>query len=206
MKDYSHIPGTTPLDDISGLKKKFIRTREQIFEAEFENTSNAIFKYLSQKPSKRTAPFNLLWIKKLHKEMFGDVWNWAGKIRKTEKNIGLKIPLHQIEVELQKMLDNLFAWQKGGMDLIEQAAMLHHKAVQIHPFENGNGRWARLLANIWLKFHNAPITLWPDSEISSGASSIRDKYLNAIKAADNYEYELLIELHKRYTETESQEP
>ena len=202
MEDHSHIPGTTPLDDISGLKKTYIRTREQLFEAEFENISNAIFKYLSQKPSKRTAPYNLLWIKNLHKEMFGDVWCWAGEIRKTEKNIGLKMPLHQIEVELQKMLDALFVWKEGGMDIIEQAAMLHHKAVQIHPFENGNGRWARLLANIWLKLHDAPVTLWPVSEMSSGTSFIRDDYLNAIKAADNYDYKLLIELHKSYTKNE----
>ena len=94
------------------------------------------------------------------------------------------------------------AWGNSGMDLIEQAAMLHHKAVQIHPFENGNGRWARLLANIWLKLHDAPVTRWPDSEISSGASFIREDYLNAIKAADNYDYKLLIELHKQYTENE----
>jgi len=202
MEDHSHIPGTTPLDDISGLKKTYIRTREQLFEAEFENTSSAIFKYLSQKPSKRTGPFNLSWIKKLHNEMFGDVWMWAGKIRQTEKNIGLKIPLHQIEVELQKMLHDLFVWDESGMDLIEQAAMLHHKAVQIHPFENGNGRWARLLANIWLKLNDAPMTVWPDSKMSSGVSSIRDDYLKAIKAADNYDYKFLIELHRQYTEKE----
>ena len=200
MKDHSHIPGTTPLDDISGLKKTYIKTREQLFEAEFENISNAIFKYLSQKPSKRTAPYNLSWIKRLHKEMFGDVWKWAGKIRLTEKNIGLNIPVHQIEVELQKMLDDLLVWNSGDMDIIEQAAMLHHKAVQIHPFENGNGRWARLLANIWLKLNDAPLTVWPDSEMSSGVSSIRDDYLTAIKAADKYDYELLLELHKQYSE------
>ena len=105
-----------------------------------------------------------------------------------------------LEVELQKMLDDLFVWNKSVMDIIEQAAMLHHKAEQIHPFENGNGRWARLLANIWLKLNGAPMTVWPDSEISSGASSIRDDYLNAIKAADNFDCKLLILLHKQYSE------
>ena len=44
------------------------------------------------------------------------------------------------------------------IDLSEQAVLLHHRAVQIHPFENGNGRWSRLLANIWLKKHAHPIT------------------------------------------------
>lgn len=198
METDSPLPGATPLDDISGLKQKHITTREQLYEAEFENTANAIYKYLAQKPSRRSAPFTLEWIKKLHYEMFGDVWRWAGHIRQSEKNIGLQLPFYQIEVELAKMLDDLAAWEAQGMDLIEQAAKLHHRAVCIHPFENGNGRWARLLAYIWLKLHDAEVTKWPDKDMSGGTSLIRDDYLRAIRLADEHDYSLLISLHQRY--------
>lgn len=78
--------------------------------------------------------------------MFGDVWRWAGSFRKRETNIGS--PPHEIELRLQNLLDHLKAWQVSEMSLIEQAVVLHHLAVQIHPFPNGNGRWARMVANI----------------------------------------------------------
>ena len=56
------------------------------------------------------------------------------------------------------------------------AVHLHHRAVQIHPFLNGNGRWARLLANILLKLHKAPLTEWPEEAIGA-TSVIREEYL-----------------------------
>ena len=194
---HSNIPCATPIDDVSGLRIKSLTTREQLYEAEFQNTVKAINKYLARKPTRRMAPFTLAWVIKLHKEMFGDVWNWAGKIRETEKNIGMK-PF-QIMPALENLLRDLETWKNTGMDLIEQATRLHHKAVQIHPFDNGNGRWARLLANIWLKQHAEPLTQWPDKDMSEGTSTIRGDYLKAIKSADKGYYKDLIELHKRYT-------
>ena len=199
MEKILHIPGATPIDDISGLKIRSISTLDQLYEVEFENTAKAISKYMARKPTKRMAPFNLNWIKKLHREMFGDVWVWAGKIRQTEKNILIK-PF-QIETSLQDLLDDLFVWQESDMDLIEQAALLHHRAVKIHPFDNGNGRWARLLANIWLKQNSGAVTDWPEKDMTKGTSKIRDEYLKALQTADNGSYDKLIDIHRRYTET-----
>ena len=192
------LPGATPINDISGLKIKSINNIGQLYGAEFNNTLKAIKKYLIKKPTKRMAPFTLTWLKKLHREMFGDVWTWAGKIRQTEKNMGLK-PF-QIEPALRDLLDDLSVWQTSGTDLIEQAAMLHHRAVFIHPFENGNGRWARLLANIWLKQNAVIVTVWPEKNMTKGTSKIRGEYLKALRAADDGSYEHLTELHRRYTE------
>ena len=192
------LPGATPIDDISGLKIKSISTLDQLYEVEFNNTLEAIKKYLIKKPSKRTAPFDLAWLKKLHREMFGAVWTWAGMIRQTEKNMGLK-PF-QIEPALQDLLNDLSEWKSSKADLIEQAARLHHQAVYIHPFENGNGRWARLLANIWLKQNEGAVTVWPEDNMTKGTSEIRGEYLKSLRAADDGSYEHLMELHRRYTE------
>ena len=76
--------GATPLNDLSGLKDNAIRTVSELYEAEARNIAVASVKYLSAPPSHKTAPFTELWMRKLHREMFGDVWDWAGDLRSTE--------------------------------------------------------------------------------------------------------------------------
>jgi hypothetical protein len=63
---------------------------------------------------------------------------------------------------------------------------------------NGNGRWSRLLANIWLKRHQHPITEWPEARVGE-QSKIRDEYLDAIRKADAGNYKPLRALHRKYT-------
>ncbi len=191
------LPGETPIDDISGLKIKDIRTRKELAYVEAENIRKAVVKYFASKPNHRTAPFDLSWSLKLHEEMFGDVWDWAGIPRQTDLNLG--VPWHQVEIALKNVFDDLDYWKENWADVLEQAVHLHHKTVQVHPFLNGNGRWARMLANIWLRLHDVPVTVWPEETIGS-VSKIRDEYLNAIKIADNGQYKNLYDLHQRFSE------
>jgi fido (protein-threonine AMPylation protein) len=128
--------------------------------------------------------------------MFGYVWRWAGKFRKDNLNIGCD--WHQVPLQVQALLDDLVFWENHDSATLVQAVRLHHRAVQIHPFLNGNGRWARLLSNIWLIRHDHPITEWPEDTIGD-RSVIRDEYIAAIKSADNGIEEPLIDLHDRYT-------
>jgi Fic-DOC domain mobile mystery protein B len=193
----SDSPGTTPIGDVSGLIPRHIHTRAELNAAEAINISKAVNKYLAARPSKRTAPFTLSWAYRLHREMFGEVWRWAGQPRRTELNLGA--PFHDIDVALQNLLDDLVAWrQYKTYPLIEQAVRFHHRAVHVHPFLNGNGRWSRLLANILLKQERAQPTIWPEETIGT-ASVIRADYLAAIRAADNHDFDPLIELHRRFT-------
>jgi Fic-DOC domain mobile mystery protein B len=197
------IPGQTPLDDLSGLRVKSIRTTPELNVAEAENIRKAILKYLASRPTSRSARFDVRWLCRLHNEMFGDVWTWAGTFRKSETNIGCKP--YEIESRLYNLLEDLKAWQASGMPLLEQAVRLHHVAVQIHPFPNGNGRWSRMLANIWLKLHGAEPIEWPETTIGT-ASTIRDEYLEAIKAADRGDYAKLLALHGRFESGGKQVP
>jgi Fic-DOC domain mobile mystery protein B len=190
------LPGETPIDDVSGLKIKGIRTRKELNILEAENIRNVVVKYLAVKPSRRTARFDVAWARRLHKEMFGDVWKWAGQFRTEDLNIG--VAWHQVETSLQNLLDDLKCWLQHGTGLLDQAVMLHHRAVQIHPFRNGNGRWARMLANIWLRRHDHPPTEWPEETVGA-QSTIRDEYIKAIRLADEGDYGPLMELHQRYT-------
>ena len=123
------------------------------------------------------------------------VWTWAGQIRQSNLNLGS--PWHQVTTQLQNLCDDLAYWDAHWTDVVEQAAHLHHRAVQIHPFLNGNGRWSRLLANIWLKLHKQPMTAWPEDSIGA-TSVIREEYLAAIRAADSGDYAPLITLHRRF--------
>lgn len=189
------IPGQTPLDDLSGLRVKGVRTTAQLNAAEAENIRKATVKYLMVRPSRRSARFEVAWLCKLHREMFGDVWDWAGKFRKRETNIGA--PPAVTEQRLHNLLEDLKAWEMSGMPLLEQAVRLHHVAVLIHPFPNGNGRWSRMVGNIWLRLHGAEPVIWPEATIGA-ASAVRGEYLQAVRAADKGDYTALLALHERF--------
>lgn len=191
------LEGETPLADISGLKLKWVRTVSDLSKVEFTNVGKAIYKHTVRKPTNRTAPFTSLWMCRVHKDMYADVWTWAGIPRKTALNIG--VTWEQVEVSLEQLAADLQAWQAGAdFDLIAQAATMHHRAVQIHPFLNGNGRWARLLANIWLLKHGSEATRWPEAGMVKHASPIRGHYIAALKEADRGDLEPLISLHRTY--------
>jgi len=159
MKDTAKIKGTTYLDDISGLRLDTSQryTMQEIYLFEAKNITKATLKYLAIQPDKKTAPFTYEWFLQLHKEMFGDVWDWAGKIRHVELSIGVKAYL--VGTELKKLVDDLVP-DHTCFDVVETAARIHHRAVQIHPFLNGNGRWSRMLASIYLKQNGLQPTKW----------------------------------------------
>lgn len=181
--------GQTPIDDLSGLKLK-IATREQLDIAEYENNIKADKKYLLKKLTAKYAPFTYKWLLQVHKDMFGEVWDWAGIIRNSEKSVG--VPVVKIPFELQRILFDFHTWEKEKMPMIEMVTRLHHRLVQVHPFENGNGRWARMIANICLHKKRLPIIEWPKDKV------IRPKYLAALKAADHGDYEQILKFHNEY--------
>lgn len=189
--------GQTPIDDISGLRDRSLRTQSQLNEAEAENIRTAVIRYLAVRPTRKAAPFDMGWFSKLHAEMFGRVWSWAGVFRKRELNIGS--PPHLIGVHLQELVDDLNYWHGAGVPLLEQGVRLHHRSVQVHPFLNGNGRWARMLCNVWLRREGGPMIVWPDTTIGK-TSTIRSEYLDALRAADRGDLSILLRLHERYAE------
>lgn len=194
MKDTTKIKGATYNDDISGLLLDISKqyTLQDVYLYEAKNITKATLKYLSAKPDNKKAPFTFEWFLELHKDMFGDVWDWAGKLRQVELSIGVKAYL--VSTELKKLVDDLEYWHKNkSFDTIEIASRLHHRAVQIHPFKNGNGRWSRMLANIYLKQNGLNPTKWNENLLSK-ENPHRDDYIKALKKADNNDYSELIKL------------
>ena len=194
--EWEPVPNETPIDDISGLLMKGIGTRRQLNQAEAENITVAAVKYLVGRLGPTDAPFTFDWLFELHREMFGNVWAWAGKPRTCDLNLGC--PFHDIEAEVMNLVADVEYWGKDPATLIDDAALLHYRAVKIHPFLNGNGRWSRMLANVWLRKHGARPTVWPEPQMGE-KSPIREEYVAAIQAADRMEYGPLVSLHKQYT-------
>ena len=193
-----NLPGQTPLEDCSGLKLPSVKTRAHLNRAEYENCAEATYKYLSRRPTRRMAPFTRPWMLRLHREMFGKVWKWAGKIRKSELNVG--VPSYQVGTDLEELSRDVACWTLDNWSLIEQAATLHWRAVHIHPFLNGNGRWARLLANIWMRRNDGPVVAWPQTDLIKEASPVRSEYIAALKEADANDLGPLVKIHERYVE------
>ena len=149
--------GATPLDpdDIEGLKFKHITTRLQLDELESANITAGL-RWIERRRSGDILTDEF--VRALHRRLFGDVWIWAGTYRLTEKNIGID-PL-QISVQIRILLDDARYWAEHSVfPAKEAAARFHHRMVQIHPFPNGNGRHARIAADIFLRdyFEHPPI-------------------------------------------------
>jgi Fic-DOC domain mobile mystery protein B len=193
--EWQPIPGETPIDP-SFLEDRSILTRSQLCVAEAENIRRAVVKYLAARPSKRKAPFTYAWMLRLHREMFCDVWQWAGVVRTIDLQIGVPWPL--IGQALGGLALDIAAWAEDESLLLEQSVAIHHRAVQIHPFQNGNGRWARLLANIWLARHGQAVVTWPEPDLGQSHHALRDQYIAAIRLADAGDRRPLMELHRRH--------
>jgi Fic-DOC domain mobile mystery protein B len=183
--------GTTPLDydELKGLLPTHITTRGELDFLEMENINKA---FIWSGKLKTKDILNVEFICKLHRKMFSNVWKWAGKFRKSKKNIG--IPYIQIPVELQTLCDDSQAWIEYNTYLPDEfAARFHHRLVLIHPFSNGNGRHARLMADLILeKIFTKEIFSWGGGSLANH-NKIREEYIKALKLADECDYSLLLE-------------
>lgn len=180
----------TPLHDYSDLIPEWILNLTDLNRAEVANISQAQRKYLKniKDPVFWFRPLELY---SIHHAMFCDVWKWAGKTRTSITSIGVNPPL--ISVRLAELCHEVNAWSKEPVELtfLERAARIHHRLVYIHPFENGNGRFARLIADRYLIFWKCAYSIWPSNLYREGKS--RSFYIEALKEADRGNYDSLIQ-------------
>lgn len=183
--------GQTPLDteQINGLKIKTISTQQQLNEFEQTNINEAL-KWLNSKRKIKDVLSEEFMIQ-LHKRMLGMVWKWAGQLRRTETNIG--IDWTRISMELRLLVDDANFWVEHQTYLPEEIAIrFKHRLVSIHCFPNGNGRHSRIMADlIALHVFGLNKFSWGHSSLVD-SSEQRKMYLNALKLADNGDFDQLI--------------
>jgi len=180
--DLRYPEGATPLDpnELGGLKHKHITTQGELDQLEQANIESGLRWLGRQRAYVLTDDFAIT----LHKRLFGDVWDWAGTFRKTGKNIGTD-PIH-IPVELRTLMGDAKYWADNKTYSPSEAAIrLHHRLVKTHPFPNGNGRHARIMADAVLDcVYNAKPIDWAGGHDLQKMNERRTAYIAALKAAD----------------------
>lgn len=185
--NFDYPPGATPLDpdEATGLIPAHITTMGQLNDWEAQNIVQAELWLRGRRRELLTMKF----VRQLHKRMFSETWKWAEKFRSTEKSIGID-PV-QISSRTQDLLEDIKAQlQYKSYPLDEIAARFHHRLVSIHPFANGNGRHARLMADLLLEDNGAPRFSWGQNS-TADAVTLRGQYIAALRAADGKNYQPL---------------
>ena len=182
---------TTPLnpDERLGLRIKNIKTHGELNRYEAANIAKCELWLKNQQPG---SILSLEFFKLLHKMMFGEVWNWVGTFRKSEKNLG--IPAWQIQEQVAILLQNADLWGRNATySPLESGARFHVRIEQIHPFPNGNGRYGRLLTNLYLeKIFGHPPIKWVDLDRFKNKDEARKNYIASLRASDAHDFDPLL--------------
>ncbi len=186
---FEELADATPLtpEERRDLMPAHVAFRSELNAAEQENIARAHDWALGRRRDPLTEKF----IMDLHKRMLGEVWKWAGRFRKSERNLG--IPFYEIPVAVRQLLEDAQVWIECKTYPVDEIAVrFHHRLVQIHPFANGNGRHARLMADLLVMRLGAERFSWGSANLQD-AGRMRRRYIAALQAADNHDIGLLVE-------------
>ncbi len=114
-----------------------------------------------------------------------------GEYKKTPNSVRLsngEIFNYSDPGEVQKEMADLVTWfneNNAKEDPVLLAALLHYRFVRIHPFDDGNGRTARLLMNYVFAKNNLPLVVIKSAE--------KKDYLAALNRADTGDLNAFVE-------------
>jgi Fic-DOC domain mobile mystery protein B len=169
-----------------------LSTREQLNEIESLGITAA--RMWAMRPATLRRPDLLTeeFSRELHRRMFSGIWRGAGRYRTGDGGAGWEPG--QISKGMRMFLDDADGWIRfGSYPVHESALRLHHRLVALRPWANGNGRHARLLADVLVAAHGeAPLT-WGAGMGPGEIGSQRAGYVNAMKAADSGDFGPLLE-------------
>jgi Fic-DOC domain mobile mystery protein B len=168
-----------------------LSTRAELNEAERANIHTARVWAMRPRTLKRSDLLTDAFARELHKRMFNQTWRWAGRYRKTEKNLGWEVA--RITEGMRNAFDDVRAWMEfSTYPLHEAAVRLHHRLVAIHPWPNGNGRHSRLVADIMIAASKGEELTWGSRGNLVAIGDARRRYIEAIKQADAGNFEALL--------------
>ena len=165
-------------EDRRGLIPSYISTRRELFEAEERNVSQAL---LGRQPTVEQV-LDDAYLRSLHHDMFGDVWDWAGHYRTRDTNIG--VPFERIPGAVRALVLDARTWVEcDTYPRDELAVRFHHRLVAIHPFPNGNGRHGRIAADHLITGLGGEVFTW-GAHSGKSIDELRHIYLDALYTAD----------------------
>ena len=175
------------LPNLLGLK-----TEKEIGVAEFEGFLKAEI-YFTERLSAKTK-FNVKYILSLHKEALKHLYPFAGKLRNVNLSKGgfpfaaakfLPESMSAFEKEILSELKNKYNQKE---ELVRDIAKVHGELLFIHPFREGNGRTARLLANLMSrKAGYGPL------KFEKVGKKAFEKYVAAVQNCADKDYKNMIE-------------
>jgi len=187
--------GGTPLDpsEAEGLLQAHVTTRGDLDELEEANIQIGLEWALRTAitDSRRIEVLSEVFVYELHRRMFNEVWDWAGEVRRTNKNIG--IDKYSVRIEVRKLIEDARLWREQKVYSPDEIAVrFHHRLVAIHPFPNGNGRHARMMADLIVMHAGRPSFTWGGGQLTS-TSELRSAYIEALRKADQGDINPLLE-------------
>ena len=119
-------------------------------------------------------------IKEVHKVILSGIDDeYAGRYRDINVRIIGAVKSPPRFEKLPKRMQEFMGYVSKNpekLNILEMAAAIHYRLVEIHPFSDGNGRTARLIMNLYLMRHGYPITMVLKVD--------RRKYYDRLKKAD----------------------
>ncbi|WP_441003414.1 Fic/DOC family protein [Pseudocolwellia agarivorans] len=158
------------------INKLNIIDHSQLLEAELEFTAFRYSEYSSNITS--LSEFNLSHLKQLHRHLFQDVYDWAGKIRTVDISKGNTrfCTCSRIEAELNKQLSRVHSFDQydSKTQLLIEITDIFCELNIIHPFREGNGRTQRFffeelcfLLNMNVNWPNISKKKWVTANINA---------------------------------------
>lgn len=172
------------LKNLFGIKSK--REMDEVEAVEHKRALNELL-YIYDAGHRFTAAD----VCKMHKIWLGGIYEWAGKYRQV--NISKGGFMFAAASHIPQLMD---AFEKGPLktytpchfasldDVVKALAVVHTELVLIHPFREGNGRLARMLAIIMALQASLPPL---DFSIIRGKK--REEYFAAVQAGMDCNYE-----------------
>ncbi len=171
--------------------------RSKLIQLELEGTKRGL-EYIDELTRKGKSNITPELICKLHQISFGWIFpEWAGKYRKIQVTFsGKEAPLYYQVSELITNLCNDLEERLKHLPkpdeesfiikVVELLAWFQHRFVFIHPFQDYNGRTARILTTLILLQLNLP-----PIEIKAETGADRKRYLQSMQKADEEDYSSL---------------
>jgi len=176
--------GQTPLSEgeKEGLLLKHIGTQGELNEIEQLYIEEAT-QWTMARSFKKDIILREEFLRGLHRRMYGEIWQWAGEFRRSDKNIG--VDWKQIPIAVRTLIDDCKYWiDNTTFSEDEIAVRFKHRIVSIHCFPNGNGRHSRLVADVIVKkIFGKEVFSWGDITYEDRKQA-REDYIAALKEAD----------------------